>query len=62
MRVEREIGQKLKCIRSDNGGEYMGSFDVYCRQQGIRHEVTVPGTPQHNAVAERMNHTIMEKI
>ena len=62
VRVERETGQKLKCIRSDNGGEYMGSLDSYCKKQGIRHEVTVPGTPQHNAVAERMNRTIMERI
>ncbi|URD85076.1 Retrotransposon protein [Musa troglodytarum] len=28
----------------------------------IQHEMTVPGTTQHNAIAERMNHTIMEKI
>ena len=40
----------------------MGSFDVYCKQQGIHHEVIVSGAPQHNAVAERMNRTIMEKI
>ena len=26
MRVETETGQKLKCITSDNGGEYTGSF------------------------------------
>ena len=62
VRVERETVQKMKCIRSDNGGKYMGSLDIYCKQQGIRHEVTVPGTLQHNAVVERMNCTIMEKI
>ena len=39
-----------------------GHFDVYCRQQGIHHEVTVLGTPQHNVVAERMNRTTMKKI
>lgn len=33
--VERQTGKKLKCIRSDNGGEYIGPFDEYCRQQGI---------------------------
>jgi len=31
--VERETGKKLKC--DDNGGEYCGPFDEYCRQQGI---------------------------
>ena len=62
VRVERETDQKLKCIRSGNGGEYMGSFNVYCRHHGIHHEVTVLGTPQHSALAERMKFTIMEKI
>ena len=61
-RVERETERKLKCIRSDNGGEYTGLFNDYCRSHGIQHEMTVPGTPQHNAIAERMNRTIMEKI
>ena len=59
--VERETGQKLKCIRSDNGGEYIGPFDEYCRNQGIRHQKTVKKTPQQNGVAERMNRTIVER-
>ncbi|KAM1652315.1 hypothetical protein ACFX1T_004838 [Malus domestica] len=61
--VEREIGKPLKCLRSDNGGEYTShQFREYCVKHGIRHEKTVPGTPQHNGVAERMNRTIMEKV
>lgn len=61
--VERETGKKLKCLRSDNGGEYTSKeFDSYCKRQGIRHEKTVPRTPQHNGVAERMNRTIMERV
>lgn len=61
--VERETGKKLKCLRSDNGGEYSSKqFDAYCRSYGIRHEKTVPLTPQHNGVAERMNRTIMERV
>ncbi|XP_048323873.2 retrovirus-related Pol polyprotein from transposon TNT 1-94 [Ziziphus jujuba] len=61
--VERETGKKLKCLRSDNGGEYTSKeFDAYCRRHGIRHEKTVPRTPQHNGIAERMNRTIMEKV
>ncbi|CAL9177843.1 unnamed protein product, partial [Musa hybrid cultivar] len=34
--VERETDRKLKCIRSDNGGEYRGPFENYCRFHGIR--------------------------
>jgi len=45
MRVERETGQKLICIRADNGGEYRGPFDSYCKLHGIRLEKTRPKTP-----------------
>ncbi|CAA0831270.1 Unknown protein, partial [Striga hermonthica] len=61
--VERQAGKRLKCLRSDNGGEYTShEFKNYCAEHGIRHEKTVPGTPQHNGVAERINRTIMEKV
>ena len=60
--VERETGKKLKCIRSDNGGEYCGSFDAYCREQGIKHQRTPPKTPQLNGLAERMNRTLVERV
>ncbi|KAJ7005746.1 hypothetical protein NC653_005156 [Populus alba x Populus x berolinensis] len=61
-RVERETGRKLKCIRADNGGEYRGPFEKYCREHGIKLEKIVPKTPQQNGVAERMNRTIVERI
>ena len=61
--VERETERKLKCLRTDNGGEYTSKeFKYYWSLHGIRHEKTVPGTPQHNGVAERMNRTIVEKV
>ena len=33
--VNREIGRKLKYILADNGGEYPGQFQKYCRDHGI---------------------------
>ncbi|KAL6350220.1 hypothetical protein AAG906_004163 [Vitis piasezkii] len=60
--VERQSGEKLKCIRTDNGGEYSGPFDEYCRQHGIRHQKTPPKTPQLNVLAERMNRTLVERV
>ncbi|GAA0170796.1 hypothetical protein LIER_24980 [Lithospermum erythrorhizon] len=60
--LERETGKSLKCVRTDNRGEYIGQFDQYCKSKGIRHEQSVPKTPQHNGVAERMNRTIIEKV
>ncbi|RVX10461.1 Retrovirus-related Pol polyprotein from transposon TNT 1-94 [Vitis vinifera] len=51
-----------KCLRSDNGGEYIdGGFSEYCAAQGIRMEKTILGTPQQNGVAERMNRTLNER-
>ncbi|RVW22382.1 Retrovirus-related Pol polyprotein from transposon TNT 1-94 [Vitis vinifera] len=46
---------------TDNGGEYSGPFDEYCRQHGIRHQKTPPKTPQLNGLAERMNRTLVER-
>ena len=62
VRAERESGQKLKSVRSDNGGEYIGPFAEYCKSQGIKLEKTVPKTPQLNGLAERMNRTITERV
>ena len=59
--VEIETGLKVKCLRSDNGEEYIdGGFSEYCAAQGIRMEKTIPGTPQQNGVVERMNRILNE--
>ncbi|GJZ82180.1 putative RNA-directed DNA polymerase [Tanacetum coccineum] len=60
--VERQTGKKLKCIRSDNRGEYIGPFDAYCKEHGIQHQKTSPKTPQLNGLAERMNKTLVERV
>ncbi|RDX66440.1 hypothetical protein CR513_54790, partial [Mucuna pruriens] len=53
--VERQSDKKVKYIRYDNDDEYYGPFDVYCKQQGIKHEKTPPKTPQLNDLTKRMN-------
>ncbi|KAH9332041.1 hypothetical protein KI387_004149, partial [Taxus chinensis] len=56
-----EMGLKLKCLRSDNGGEYYSNeFDDYCSKNGIHRKKIVPGTLQKNGVSERMNRIIMD--
>ena len=62
MRQWRETGRKLKAVRADNGGEYRGQFEEYCRSKGIRLEYTVPKTPELNGLAERMNRTVMDRV
>ena len=40
-------------LRSDNRGEYItGEFESYLKLKGIRHELTVPHTPEQNGVME----------
>lgn len=61
--VERESGNHLKALRTDNGGEYTSSvFKSYLACQGIRHELTIPKTPEQNGVAERLNRTLVESV
>ena len=59
--VENATGERVKTLRTDNGGEYTGKkFEQYLIDCGIKHEYTVPKTPEQNGVAERMNRTIVE--
>ena len=61
--VEKSTSKRLKVLRSDNGGEYLSSeFRDYLSREGIRHELTIPKTPQQNGVAERMNRTLVESV
>ena len=58
--VEKESGYFLKSIRSDRGGEFTSKkFEAFCEEQGIRHSLTTPYSPQQNGVAERKNRTIL---
>ena len=60
--VENESGCKLKCLRSDNGGEFCSKeFDRFCVEHGIKREKVEPKCPQHNGVAERINRTLVER-
>ena len=42
VRIEREPKQKLKAIKTNNGGEYKGQFEQHCKGLGIKLEYTMP--------------------
>lgn len=45
--AERQTGQKIKAVQSDNGKEYCNStLDTLFKERGIRHRLTVPHTPE----------------
>ena len=59
--VENFTGMKIKALRTDNGGEYTSkAFQAHLKACGIRHELTIPKTPEQNGVAERLNRTLVE--
>lgn len=59
--VENLHSTTIKTLRSDNGGEYVGDdFKQYLTKYGITRQLTVPGTPQQNGIAERYNQTLMD--
>ncbi len=61
--VEKDCGKQLKILRADNGGEYTSAdFQNFLKTKGIRHELTIPKTPEQNGGAERMNKTLMETV
>ena len=62
-KVENQLGKHIKAIRSDCGGEYLlGDFKDYLTQNGIVPQLTAPGSPQQNGVAERRNKTLLEMV
>ncbi|CAI7932306.1 unnamed protein product [Closterium sp. NIES-54] len=59
--VERVSGKRVKAIRSDRGGEFLGAeFRSWLKRHGIKQQLTKAYTPQSNGVAERANRTIIE--
>ncbi|CAI7845802.1 unnamed protein product [Closterium sp. NIES-54] len=59
--MERESGKRVKAIRSDRGGEFLGAeFRSWLKRHGIKQQLTTAYTPQSNGVAERANRTIIE--
>jgi transposase InsO family protein len=61
--VENLFERKIMLLRSDNGREYTSNeFGSFCRDAGIKRELTAPYNPQQNGVAERKYRTIMEAV
>ncbi|GMF42867.1 unnamed protein product [Phytophthora fragariaefolia] len=59
--MENATDKRIKRLRSDNGGEYTDKlFKAYLNRNGIKHEKTVPYTPQQNGLAERLSRSLVE--
>ena len=61
--LKRETGKSVKRIRSDRGGEYVGSeFQKLLSKEGISQQLTVGYAPPQNGKAERWNRTLVDGI
>jgi transposase InsO family protein len=58
---ERQLDKKVKCVRSDRGGEFI-SFNAYCQDVGISRDKSVADCPPSNGRAERLNRTLTERV
>ncbi|CAI7864892.1 unnamed protein product [Closterium sp. NIES-54] len=59
--VERKSGKRVKAIRSDRGGEFLGAdFRSWLKRHSIKQQLTTAYTPHSNGVEERANGTIIE--
>ncbi|MCO5569407.1 hypothetical protein L7F22_023119 [Adiantum nelumboides] len=58
--AQRQHDVPIQALRSDNGRDYVSNALLqFCKVEGIKHQVTVPYTPQQNGVAERKNGTLV---
>ena len=61
--AEKQLGVHIKQLRSDRSDEYLcGEFKFYLTQEGIVSQLSAPGTPQQNVVAERRNRTLLDMV
>jgi transposase InsO family protein len=59
--VENEMDSKIKCLRSDNGGEFTSKeFMDSCINHGIKRQFSIARTHRYNGVVERKNMTVHE--
>jgi transposase InsO family protein len=60
--VENNTSRSIKCLRTNNGGEFMSmKFENYCKDFGIDRHTNISYTPQQNGVVECMNMTVLER-
>lgn len=61
--VETQLGNRVKTLRSDNGGEYVNkAFGEYLLTKGINHLPIAPYSHESNGKAETLNRTLFQMV
>lgn len=59
--IKNQFGQNIKELHTDGGKEYVNKeVELFLKNNGIKHTVTIAYSPQQNGVAERENRIIVE--
>lgn len=63
LKVKNELRTKLKMFRTDRGGEFTSNeFLQYCKDNGIKRQLTAPYSPQQNGVVERKKKELYSQL
>lgn len=58
--VEKQNECNIKKLRTDGEGEYtLIEFSIFCNDEGKKHEIIVPCTPQNNGITKIKNKSIL---
>jgi Integrase core domain. len=61
--INTQYEAKIKILHTDRGGEFLGhEFANHLSAVGTIRNLTVHDTPEHNGIAEWLNHTLLEKV
>jgi len=61
--VEKENESCIKCLRTDRGGEFtLDEFNLFCKENGIKRQLTDACTPHQNGDTKRKNRTTMNMV
>ena len=58
----RDAKMRFSRPEKPNRENLLGKFRSYLSEAGIQSQLSAPGTPQQNGVAERRNKTLMEMV
>ena len=61
--VEKETDSYIRRFHTDRGREFTShEFTNFCKENGIRRQLTTAYTPQQNGIEKRKNQTIMNMV
>jgi len=61
--VEAKSGKKLKTSRMDHGGEFLlREFIVFCKDNGIKRQLTMAHTLEQNGFVDQKNYTVVKNL